>query len=83
MSDRIQIRPVHTRRTTPITIERTAKKYKAIQAIGLLIAVGFSPLIVYGIIAENFAVAGISCVAFAGGAVICLFGSALAWWHHG
>jgi hypothetical protein len=83
--DRIQIRPVARAkaRTRPVTIERTTKKYKALQAIGLLIALAFSPLIVYGVITENIPVAGISCVAFAGGAVICLLGATLAWWYHG
>jgi hypothetical protein len=66
-----------------MVIERTAKKYKAIQALGLLIALAFSPLIVYGVITENIPVALISCAAFAGGAVICLCGATLAWWHHG
>ena len=83
--DRIQIRPVARAkaRTRPVTIERTTKKYKALQAIGLLIALAFSPLIVYGFVTENLPVAGISCAAFGCGAIICLCGATLAWWHHG
>ena len=70
----------------PVLVEQTAKKYKAIRAIGILILLGS---VVVGVLtADKYGAGegwGTALTAIGCGTGIIVFGTgvALSWWHHG
>lgn len=64
------------------TVQQTAKRYKAMQAIGVVV-------LIFGVVAcsastsTGDAPSGISLLMVFGGLMLYLAGRVLAWWHHG
>lgn len=72
----------------PVTIQQTAKKYKAIQGIGVGIIL-LGALLAGGIMSATSTATGEHAAAITGilvcgvGFVTLAIGAALSWWHHG
>jgi len=67
----------------PVLVERTAKRWKAVQLAGWGALVFFAAVTVGGVVAESRGVMVAGLVLAAGGVGVILTGSVLAWWHHG
>ena len=64
-------------------IELTAKKYKAMQLIGFVVAVFGGLLLAPGLVVNNVPLVSVGAVVLFGGLVTNWIGRGLAWWHHG
>jgi len=64
-------------------IELTAKKYKAMQLIGFVVAAIGMLLLVPGIGLNNGILVAIGATVLFGGLIANWLGRGLAWWHHG
>lgn len=67
----------------PVLIEKTAKKWKAIQAAGLVIVVLAAVVGVFAMRSHSDALAISGIAIFAAGIVVYYVGDLVAWWHHG
>lgn len=67
----------------PVIIEQTSKRYKAMQAVGLLVAMPGALLCGAAGTAELPILAWVSGTVGAIGIVVYGSGRLLAWWHHG
>ena len=68
---------------TPITIEQTAKKWKAIQLAGALIIIVGMGAVVGAIRAQAASLIYAAAILPAIGIGVTAYGSVMAWWYHG